>query len=262
MFTPTLARLVSAADIIVTENVAKESSRYTEDVYNNLSSGKISVEDAMIQLSSGTYIRNGFHEIDVMYDIKFFEMIAGSGKRIYVERSPFTSAEYEQSQSAWNPPSAPCTFHDMTPYLKACEEKLRGEANCLVLREKEFVVLLSGLLKEQPESRMLVLRGAGHQRVIEKLLREQGVKFESHLFDERIRFLLRVAIVSRLAMGLRVKRNELAMGVVQAFELDRLYGTNLPTMEDVLKSYNTVAAMTASELELQLYLRSHGRSVF
>jgi hypothetical protein len=259
MFTPTLARLVSAADIIVTENVTKETSRYTEDVYNNLSSGKISVEDAMTQLSSRIYKRNGFHEIDVMYDVKFDEMIAGSGKRIYVERSPFTSAEYEQSQSAWNPPSAPCTFYDMTPYLKACEEKLRSEANSLVLREKEFAVQLSVLSKEHPESRMLVLRGAGHQRILEKLLREQGLKFKSHLFDERIRLLLKEVIVSRLAVGLRVKREELAMAVVQDFELHNIEQW---TMEDVLKSYNMVAGMTASELELKLYLRSHGRSTF
>jgi hypothetical protein len=66
-------------------------------------------------------------------------------------------------------------------------------------------------------------------------------------------------IVSRLALGLRVKREELAMAVVQDFELHNIEQW---TMEDVLKSYNTVAAMTASELELKLYLRSHGRSVF
>jgi hypothetical protein len=189
-------------------------------------------------------------------------MIAGSGKRIYVEHSPFTLAKYEESQSGWKPPSAPCTVFDMTPYLKACEDKLRREANCDFMRDRQFAVQLSGLSKEHPESRMLVLRGAGHQHVLEKLLGEQGLKFKSHLLDERVRLLLKEVIVSSFKPGVQVKRKELAMVVVQAFELRRLSGTRLPTMEDVVKSYNTVAAMTASELELELYLHSHGRSVF
>jgi hypothetical protein len=255
MFTSTLERLFSTADIIVTENAAKESSRFLESVYEDLSAGKTSVEDAMTQIDSESYERNGFRRMDPMYNLTFFRMIAGSRKRIYVEHSPLTRGEAEQYLSAGKPPN---TSSDMIVYLKSYENKLRSEANCHVLRDRELAVQLAGLSKENPESRILVLRGAAHQRILEGLLREQGLKFKSYLSDKRAKYILENAIVSKFALGMRVKTKELAMAAIQNFELDRLSATSSLTVDDMLKSYNRVAAMPAHKLEVELYAGSLG----
>lgn len=255
MFKPTFERLLSTADIIVTENAAKESSRFLEDVYENLSAGKTSVEDATTRIVTESYERNGFRRMDPIYNLTFFRMIAGSHKRIYVEHSPLTRGELEQYLSAWKPSG---TSSDMDAYLKSYEDKLRSTANSHVLRDRELTAQLAGLSKENPESRILVLRGAAHQRILERLLREQGLKFESYLSDQRAKLIREEAIVSRLAFGLGVKRKELVMAAVQNLELDRLSTTSSLTVDDVLKSYNRVAAMPAHKLEVELFARSLG----
>jgi hypothetical protein len=105
-----------------------------------------------------------------MYDISFFEMIAGSRKRIYVELSPLTLGEVEQYMSASKPPSTPPDW--VTACLRSSEDRFRIQANCWLLRDKEFAIQLSGLAKKHPKSRILVLRGAAHQRLLERLARE------------------------------------------------------------------------------------------
>jgi hypothetical protein len=257
-FKPILGHLFSAAGIIVIEHGSVEEAEDAENMFNSLSTGKITVEDAMTQWSSESYLCDGFHEIGPTYDRTLFEMIAGSHKRIYVEHSPLTRAQLDRSIAAPNLTMNPLDEHYLRDYLRTYEERLCSRATAIRVRDKQFALQLGELSKQNPKSHILVPRGVGHQDALERFLTEQGLSFESRLSDERARLLMETEVLRKMAAGLQVERRQLLLAVVQSLEIDRLCGKSMFRMADVVKTYDIVATMSESELESKLHRLSLG----
>jgi len=254
-FNSTFDRLFSVADVVVAEYAVTEYAGETEDVYNKLSTGKVTPEYAMIHISNASYSRGELSPIGQAFDKAIFEKIANCCKRIYVERSPLTLAEFRGFDSAWRPPDKNVRDEGyVADYLRAYAIYLRSLATRLKVRDMQHALQIAGLSRKHPESCILVLRGATHRFTLETFLREQDLRFTSHLCDARVRCMLASELIQKLALGLRVGTRELLMSAVQSFDLER--SCDGLTMDNVAMTYKVVTTMSDSELESRLQLHS------
>lgn len=250
-FTPTLDRLFSMSDIVAVEQGDSELVECVETIYNRLSAGQITVECVMEAGPSETYSADGFQPVDPAFDRKFYEMIANCHKQICVERCPLTRAEFQRFDSSWSPPNWNRLGRGfVTDYLLSYKNHLRNLAGRLVVRDRPYALQLAELSRRNPESHILVLRGATHQRTLERFLAEEGLGFTSHLCDARVRCMLNSELLQKLALGLRVGRRELLMCAVQCFENYRLIDGL--KMDNVAMTYKAVTEMANAELEARL----------
>jgi hypothetical protein len=252
-FTEQFRELFTRADIIVLEQTAHDDSiDSAEEGVNALSRGEITPGQIDQHTQDGDLIAT-----DRIYFRRLNEIIYQSQKRIYFERSPLGPEEIRR-MSKYNVRGDSLSKHYLRDYLRDYEKHLSFVAACHRKRDKEFASQLAHLQRNSMGANILAIRGAAHQRILERFLGVAKVLFVSHLSDLRISLLMESTIISRRALGEEAEKRELLMALVQLFEIQESGDLSKIKLADIARTYDKVSMMSEGNLWARLHWRSLG----
>jgi hypothetical protein len=257
-FTPTLERLIDESDAIVLEQgIQTADIDVYEDLLNELSQGKPMLEDinALFKDDAQTQSKS-----KSAFDDKLLKKIQGSEKTIHLERSPLGLSERDEIFDYG--PGRQRKFDDSWSELRRSFER---QAALDRQRDEIHTLQIKALVQKSPNSTILVLRGAVHQRGIEKFLRDKGVIFTSFRPYEPYVLPMSWEVESKLEVGEKVTLHELLMAVVETREVEMSCDLREAGETDYARVRKQIKTMTEEELEhylrkdLEQYLkrRSH-----
>jgi len=236
-FTTEFVELFSAAEIFFVEyGYDSGLVEYHERLYNELSKGKKTPQQLAKLMSDPLTDTALYHAL--------FEMISGRGKAVYLERSPLTVSEVVQMLTI------EFKAVDLDKNLRAYKKKLAERADCEKRRDVSFARQLRECCETNPGREILVMRGAMHQRGLERFLRSEDVKFTSHLSHNPLPMDTQTEILSRLEIGEDVNRRELLMALVESIELKRRgYDPKTLKIAELVEIQNALAELSEKDLE-------------
>lgn len=173
-----------------------------------------------------------------------FEMISRRGKAVYLERSPLPASEVEQMLTV------EFKGTDLNENLRVYKKKLAERADCEKRRDVSFARQLRECCETNFGPEILVMRGAMHQRGLERFLRSEDVKFTSHLSHNPLPMDTQTEILSKLEIGEDVNRGELLMALVELVQLKRRgYDPKTLKIVELVEVKNALAGLSERDLE-------------
>ncbi len=147
------------------ELAQKEGYEGLERLYNELSQGKKTPED-LSRILTGS----GFPD----FEEKLYAAIYRSGKTVYVEHSPLGIDEVQRVDQLYGWRISGVSLEEALRQYKAVLQQL---ANYQKRRDIALARQLSILVRDKPNSSILVIRGAGHERTLTASLVEASLPF-------------------------------------------------------------------------------------
>ena len=174
---------------------------------------------------------------------KLFDMIFASRKRIYFEHSPLGLIEAIQN-------TAPIVVNGtIDEKLETYENWLRARAHREKRRDETFASQLAGYCEENSTAKVLVMRGAMHQRALEKFLSADEIQFESHLSHSPMCMHTEEEIISKLEIGEATNRRELLLAITEQPELARRgYDPKTPKIGELAEVQMELRSLSEEDL--------------
>jgi len=201
-FTNNFEKLFSTANIFVVEYALKyRNVAYYEHLYNKLSKGRLTPKQFLKIMPPDLRTDPDFYRI-------LSEIIFNNQKRIYLERSPMALEEALK----WIEYVLRGTRDER---LQTYENKLREQAMSQKQRDESFARQLKKYVSENPDTEILTMRGAMHQRALERFLTAEGVRFTSHPFHSPMPLTTQETIVASLEVGEATNPHELLLSIAE-----------------------------------------------
>jgi len=230
---PSFDQLFANTDVIVLELAQKEGCEELERLYNELSQGKKAPEDLRRILPGSDF--PDFEE-------KLYVAIYRSGKTVYVEHSPLRIDEVQRVYQLYGWRISGVSLEEALREYKAVLQEL---ANYQKRRDMALARQLRILVKDRPDSSVLVIRGAGHERTLKASLAGAGVSFTSYHSHEPMLLLHESVVKSKLALGEEPVQMDLLKCIVETAEL----GSLPPTQANIGAIRQRMRSLKESELQ-------------
>jgi hypothetical protein len=235
-FTAKLRDLFSAANVLVSEySYDSGLVELHERQYNELSNGGMSAERLLENIPDT--------RTDPLFYARLFGMISNCRKRIYLERSPLGPIEAMQMLADIELRGTP------EEKLNMYRDSLRRRADCERRRDERFASQLAALVEENSTSQVLVLRGAMHQRALERFLKAHDVQFETYLSHNPMFMHTETEILSKLEVGQQTNSRELLMAIAERPKLaEKGFDPVRPKMIELAEVQRELKLLSEDEL--------------
>jgi len=245
--TSRLEELIRDSNVIVVEQeIRMTDGGLYESLLNELSQGKPVVED-ILAIFSERYASIGRNK----FDKKFLESISGTKIQICLEDSPLTENDHEVliESEPLSPHVIPDPRESMRRYeLQATYHRRRDMALC------DQIIAIR---RDHPRANILVMRGAVHQRSIEKFLKGRREQFKSfHPYEPYVLVPITADILSKVEAGEPVTRKDFLMADVETVEMVKRFDDPWTATESeaVLRQIEE-SIQTMDEEQLTQYLK-------
>ena len=240
--TPLLRQLFAEADVVLIEEAFQDEGDLTLNMFNELSRGKLLIEDVQ-NVMSGIG-----KQYNPEFDREIKSLIFRSGKRIFVEKSPHSAYHYNVLMDRLDR-----EYRDMR-VVKACHkltEDLVEYANYQKKRDDALADQLTTLARSEAASNILVIRGLEHKANLERALIERNISARSFLSQEWIPLTFTDDVVKKLLAGERPLRRDLLLTLAERTEMRTdSYGITKANVQAVRERFGGM-----SEKELEKLLR-------
>lgn len=226
-------RLFSGADVVVLELAPKEGREWLEGLYDDLSQGRKTPEELM-EIVPGSQ----FPE----FEQRLYARIYRAGKTVLVEHSPLGPSDMQRAEQLY---SRRISGVSLERALREYKEVLRELSILNKRRDIALARQLRVLVMDRPSSKILVVRGAGHERTLKAALEGAAATFTTYHSHEPMLLLHESVATSMLALGEEPSQLDLMKGLAEQAELRALP----PTQRNIASVRQRMNALKESDLQ-------------
>jgi hypothetical protein len=193
----------------------------------------------------GEAISSSFHHLSRIlpgsgfpdFEEKLYAAIYRSGKAVFVEHSPLGIDEVQRVYQSYGSKISGVSLQET---LRQYGGVLQALASYQKRRDIALARQLGILVREKPDSSILVIRGAGHERTLTASLVGAKIPFTSYHSHEPMLLFHESMVTSKLALGEEPVQLDLLKSIVENAELGNLPPTqaNIAAVPKRMRSLN------------------------